>query len=113
MKSELGRSSAGTIVYKGKLGDREIAIKRFKKMPLSNIEKEISVLLMTHSHPNILLYYAKEVDERYFFIGAEMCEYNLATFKTSNSWRQKMSINKILLQSVKGLKHLHKHNISN
>lgn len=112
MNSELGTGSTGTIVYKGKLGDREIAIKRVVETYSSTIAKEISELLMNNNHPNILRYYAHEVDMNYFFIGAEMCDYNLATFTTVESWRQMMATKRILLQSAKGLNYLHKLEIS-
>ena len=114
VENSLGTGSYGTIVYKGKFGQREIAIKRVMKIASKEVEREISIIMKIDRHPNILKYFAKEEDENFIYIGTELCEGNLATFvqdKTHNL-RQKMPTKTILQQSAKGLKHLHQLNIS-
>lgn len=113
INSVLGTGSTGTIVYKGKLGDREIAIRRVAKIFSNTIGKEIAVMLLNNNHPNILRYYAREVDADYFFIGMELCEGNLATFIADKTLKQKISPKQILQQSAEGLHYLHRSTLSN
>lgn len=108
---QLGKKK-NVFVYKGKLGDRDIAIKRVKKDHSPSVEKEISTLLMNNDHPNVLEYYAKEVDEKYFYIGAELGEFNLETFIADKTLKEKMLTTQILQQLAEGLHYLHKNSIS-
>ena len=110
----LGTGSYGTIVYRGRLGQRVIAIKRVMKTVSKAVEREISIMMKIDQHPNILKYFAKEEDENFIYIGTELCEGNLATFvqNKSHNMRQKIAVNLILKQSADGLNHLHQFNIS-
>ena len=113
-ENSLGDGSYGTIVYRGRFGPREIAIKRVLKTVSKAVEREISIMMKIDRHPNILKYFAKEEDENFIYIGTELCELNLATFVQDkiHNMRQKMAVNLILKQSVDGLNHLHQLNIS-
>ena len=106
------QNRADKIVYKGKFGDRDIAIKRVAKSYSASVEKEISVLLMNNSHLNILKYYAKEMEDNVFYIGAEFCEFNLTTLMGDESMKQKMLNTQNLQQLAQGLHFLHKNSIS-
>ena len=108
----LGTGSYGTIVYRGKFGKREIAIKRVLKMVSRAVEREISVMLKIDRHPNILKYFAKEEDENFIYIGTELCECNLTTFVRDQGLRHKMTNQTILLQTAEGLNYLHTLEIS-
>ena len=113
-ENSLGDGSYGTIVYRGRFGQREIAIKRVMKTVSKEVEREISIMMKIDRHPNILKYFAKEEDENFIYIGTELCELNLATFvqDKSHNMRQKMTVNLILKQTADGLNHLHQLNIS-
>ena len=110
----LGTGSHGTIVYRGRFGPREIAIKRVLKTVSKEVEREISIMMKIDRHPNILKYFAKEEDEYFIYIGTELCKGNLATFvqDKSHNMRQKITVNLILKQSADGLNHLHQFSIS-
>ena len=113
-ENSLGTGSYGTIVYRGKFGEREIAIKRVLKSVSSAVEREISIMMKIDRHPNILKYFAKEEDENFIYIGTELCEGNLATFvqdKTHNM-RQKITTKEIFQQTADGLNYLHQMDIS-
>ena len=113
-ENSLGDGSYGTIVYRGKFGQREIAIKRVLKTVSKAVEREISIMMKIDRHPNILKYFAKEEDENFIYIGTELCELNLATFVQNkiHNMRQKIAVNLILSQTADGLNHLHQLNIS-
>ena len=113
-ENSLGTGSYGTIVYKGKFGQREIAIKRVLKIVSKEVEREISIMMKVDRHPNILKYFAKEEDEYFIYIGTELCELNLAIFvqNKSHNMMQKMTVNLILKQAADGLSHLHQLSIS-
>ena len=108
----LGTGSNHTRVYRGKFGLREIAIKRVLKTVSKAVEREISIMLQTDRHANILKYFAKEEDKNFIYIGTELCEGNLATFIKDSALRQKMAIKSILQQTAEGLNHLHQLSIS-
>ena len=111
-ENRLGIGSHGT-VYKGKYGQRSIAIKRVLKANLGTVEREISTMMKTDRHPNILRFHGMEVDENFLYIGTELCECNLAEFIKDKDWRMKLEAVKIYEQSLKGLNYLHKLKISN
>ena len=73
---ELGTGSHGTIVYEGNFQGRPIAIKQVLKKLAATVDREISIMLKIDKHPNILRYFAKEVDENFFYIATELCECN-------------------------------------
>ena len=77
-----------------------------------SVKREISIMLKTDRHPNILRYFAKEEDENFIYIGTELCECNLATFIKDQGLRQKMETKTIFQQTADGLKHLHNLSIS-
>ena len=114
VENSLGTGSYGTIVYRGKFGQREIAIKRVLKTVSNEVEREISIMMKIDRHPNILKYFAKEEDENFIYIGTELCELNLATFiqDKTHSLRQEMTVKLILKQTADGLNHLHQLSIS-
>ena len=112
VENVLGTGSQGTIVYRGKYGQHEIAMKRVMKLASSADEQEILIMLQTDRHPNILKYFAKEEDKNFTYIGMELCEFNLATFVRDHELRQTMTTKTILQQTADGLNHLHQFNIS-
>ena len=109
----LGTGSNNTVVYKGKFGSRLIAIKRVTKSNLDTVEREIDTLMKVEGHPYILQYFAKEVDKEYFYIGTELCNWNLVQFVADKLIERKLETKLIFQQTVEGLSHLHSLKISN
>ena len=110
--NSLGTGSNHTRVYRGKFQRRPIAIKRVVKDLAKIVDREISIMLQTDRHPNILKYIAREDTEDFIYIGTELCECNLATFIKDQNRRQKMSTKSIFEQTAEGLRHLHQLSIS-
>ena len=111
-QNALGTGSYGTIVYKGNLRGRNIAIKRVLKTVSKAVEREISIMIKIDRHPNILRYFAKEEDKNFIFIGTELCECNLTTFVRDQGFVQKMTAKTIMQQTAEGLNYLHQLHIS-
>ena len=77
----LGYGSNGTIVYNGvlkyKINEafivRKVAVKRMLKDFVKFAQKEISLLIESDSHTNIVRYYAQEEDEQFIYLALELC----------------------------------------
>jgi len=71
----LGTGSMGTIVYAGTCEGRPCAIKRLVKpfFGSANAAQEISLLIQSDQHPNVLRYYAKEEDASFIYLALEQC----------------------------------------
>ena len=110
--NSLGTGSNHTRVYKGKFQRRPIAIKRVVRDLAKIVDREISIMLQTDRHPNILKYFAREETEDFIYIGIELCECNLSTFISDQEKRKKMATKTIFQQTAYGLRHLHKLSIS-
>ena len=110
---QLGMSSIQTKVYEGRFQGRKIAIKRIPKNLSETAERETKTLFQVDNHENVIRYFGRESDQDFFYLGLELCEYNLHAFINDKSLRAKISTNEILQQAAKGLNHLHQLNISN
>lgn len=58
----LGYGSLGTIVYEGKFENRTVAVKRLLRPFHEVAVKEITALIISDSHPNVIRYFTKEED---------------------------------------------------
>ena len=110
--NSLGTGSNHTRVYKGMFQRRPIAIKRVVRDLAKMVDREISIMLQTDRHPNILKYFAREENKDFIYIGTELCEGNLAKFIKDQNLRQKMPTKSIFQQTAQGLRHLHQLSIS-
>lgn len=112
--SQIGNGSYGT-VYKGEFLDCEILIKKVLKKYSPTINTDISKLVMNNNHPNILRYVGIEVGDDHFYIGAELCEFNLTEFIRDRALSTELStikLTQIFLESMNGLNYLHNASIS-
>lgn len=107
-KSILGVGPRGTIVFKGQFDGRNAAIMRLDKH-FSNLIDEKFEFLISNSHPNLLPYYGKEENKRFYYLAMEECQGSLTnyilypeTFKGGVIERKTL-----LLQITEGLKYLH------
>ena len=66
----LGYGGHGTIVYKGVLDKRQVAVKRMLAMYHASADREISLLIESDGHPNVVRYFLKEMR------GDFVCKYN-------------------------------------
>lgn len=112
----LGYGSNGTIVYNGvlkyKINDsyivRKVAVKRMLKDFVKFAQKEISLLIESDSHTNILRYYAQEEDEQFIYLALELC--NGGTLEQYLQQHPDLSYperQRILKQLVMAIDHIH------
>jgi len=120
----LGYGGHGTVVYRGTLEGRNVAVKRMLKTYLASADREISLLIESDGHPNVVRYFLKEVKGDFVYLALELCDLSLhgliATLgsvlsdpgtATPNKESPSKCISKptkeILLQIAAGVKHLH------
>lgn len=115
----LGTGSMGTVVYAGTFGGRPCAIKRLVKPFFGslNAAQEISLLIQSDQHPNVLRYYAKEEDTSFIYLALELCAGTIQDLIEEDAasaddlagepkWPQE-TVKTILYGMMTGLAHLH------
>ncbi|KAJ3837019.1 hypothetical protein EV361DRAFT_847381 [Lentinula raphanica] len=128
----LGFGSHGTVVFRGSLQGRSVAVKRLLRDFVTLASREVSILQESDDHPNVIRYYYQETHANFLYIALELCPGSLAdvyegtgdinlTFagidapeesKDKEEWQKiRESImadpKKALKQITSGLKHLH------
>lgn len=76
----LGYGGHGTVVYRGTLSDRHVAVKRMLQThhTNSNVNREISLLISSDGHENVVRYFLKEVRGAFVYLALELCDLSLA-----------------------------------
>ena len=107
-KFVLGSGSIGTVVFKGLVDKREVAVKRCWRSTWSEkADNEASCLIASDHHPNIIRYFITEKSEEFVFIALQLCQTSLERFVADQ--KSKIPINKasIITDALEGLAHLH------
>jgi len=73
----LGYGGHGTVVYKGNLEGRNIAVKRMLKAYHASADREISLLIESDGHPNLVRYFLKEIQGDFVYLALELCDMSL------------------------------------
>ena len=73
----LGYGGHGTVVYKGKLDGRFVAVKRMLKAYTASADREISLLIESDGHPNVVRYFLKEIRGDFVYLALELCDLTL------------------------------------
>mmetsp|Transcript_227 Transcript_227/g.314 ORF Transcript_227/g.314 Transcript_227/m.314 type:complete len:1374 (+) Transcript_227:123-4244(+) len=114
--SVLGFGGHGTVVYRGELDGRQVAVKRMLKAYHASADREISLLIESDGHPNVVRYFLKEVKGDFVYLALELCEMSLhdlalklrqhapTVFKHSSVM---MATKELLYQIACGVRHLH------
>ena len=112
----LGYGGHGTMVYKGTLDGRQVAVKRMLKTYHASADREISLLIESDGHPNVVRYFLKEVRGDFVYLALELCDLSLHDMIGSmNSSRPKeqqsngvsTAVQSTMLQIASGVRHLH------
>jgi serine/threonine protein kinase len=114
----LGYGGHGTVVYKGKLDGRFVAVKRMLKAYHASADREISLLIESDGHPNVVRYFLKEIRGDFVYLALELCDMSLQDLIVALSkYRVKMQVEdsnvihnstrKILFEIASGVKHIH------
>ncbi|EKX30824.1 hypothetical protein GUITHDRAFT_83647 [Guillardia theta CCMP2712] len=113
----LGYGCQGTVVYRGRMGGREIAVKRMVKDFVEVAEQEVNLLISSDMHPNIVRYFDTERDSCFLYLAFELCQCTLAALvdKLSSSPLDPLASlfrpHVAMLELVGGVCHLHGMNI--
>ena len=109
----LGFGGHGTVVFKGMLDGRRVAVKRMLKAYHASADREISLLIESDGHPNVVRYFLKEVRGDFVYLALELCDMTLhdliGSLRSRTSVGNKISdsTKSILFQIVQGVRHLH------
>ncbi|KAF7292896.1 hypothetical protein MIND_01188700 [Mycena indigotica] len=109
----LGYGSHGTVVYRGSLQGRAVAVKRLLQDFVTLASREVSILQESDDHPNVIRYYYQEAHSNFLYIALELCPASLADLVETpdrDAWRDiaiAFEPKRALRQITSGLKHLH------
>ena len=73
-----GMGSHGTVVFKGSLQGRAVAVKRMLADFVTLASSEVNVLQESDDHPNVIRYYYQEAHANFLYIALELCPASLA-----------------------------------
>ena len=115
----LGFGSVGTIVFRGQLGSRQVAVKRILKPFVQVAAQEVSSLISSDLHVNVVRYFTQESDENFIYLALELCECTLAEvlenklhpLRQGAKFVSKVQIRDITKQVLAGLDYLHSQQI--
>ena len=65
------------MVYKGTLDGRQVAVKRMLKTYHASADREISLLIESDGHPNVVRYFLKEIRGDFVYLALELCDLSL------------------------------------
>ncbi|KAJ3820981.1 hypothetical protein F5880DRAFT_1486977 [Lentinula raphanica] len=106
----LGFGSHGTVVFRGSLQGRSVAVKRLLRDFVTLASREVSILQESDDHPNVIRYYYQETHANFLYIALELCPGSLAdVYEEWQKIRESIMADpkKALKQITSGLKHLH------
>ncbi|KAF8208276.1 hypothetical protein K438DRAFT_1574766 [Mycena galopus ATCC 62051] len=109
----LGYGSHGTVVYRGALQGRAVAVKRLLQDFVTLASREVSILQESDDHPNVIRYYYQEAQSNFLYIALELCPATLADIIETpdrDAWRDiaiAFDPKRALRQIASGLRHLH------
>ena len=73
----LGYGGHGTVVYRGTLASRSVAVKRMLQTYHASADREISLLISSDGHPNVVRYFLKEARGDFVYLALELCDLSL------------------------------------
>ncbi|KAF2149785.1 hypothetical protein K461DRAFT_280999 [Myriangium duriaei CBS 260.36] len=120
----IGRGSAGTCVFEGNFGKRDVAVKRMLSQYYELASQEVVFLQENDDHPNVIRYYCQEKDQNFLYIAVELCQASLwdLFFPAAHEPEKREEFGEVLsaiqqdvpralFQIVLGLRHLHSRRI--
>jgi len=116
----IGRGSAGTCVFEGSFGKRDVAVKRMLSQYYELASQEVVFLQENDDHPNVIRYYCQEKDQNFLYIAVELCQASLwdlfnpmhGDASKREAYAEMLAaiqkdVSSALFQIVLGLRHLH------
>lgn len=102
----IGKGSS-SVVYKGTLGQREIAVKKVEKKLSRLVQREMTQLQMSDGHPNVIRYFLTEEDSDFYYIALELAYCTLREYVSGSVLKSKIPPKKIVADMIEGMKWLH------
>jgi len=106
-----GFGSHGTVVFKGSLQGRAVAVKRLLQDFVTLATREVSILEESDDHPNVIRYFYQEARSNFLYIAIELCPASLADIIERPNNFTDIAITfdpkRALRQITSGLRHLH------
>lgn len=106
----LGYGSHGTVVFRGRFDGRAVAVKRLLSDFYSLAEREIGLLQMHDTHPNVIRYFYREQVEKFILVALELANATLDEFVGEQKRPIGVKVS-ILRQMMEGIDFLHGHNV--
>ncbi|KAF3154107.1 bifunctional endoribonuclease/protein kinase ire1 [Orbilia oligospora] len=106
----LGYGSHGTRVFKGKFGDREVAVKRLFIDSYDIASHEVNLLQKVDDHPNVIRYFCQKQTNLFLYIALELCPASLHDVFEAAQHRHILDLMhppEVLRQMTMGVQHLH------
>ncbi|EED82822.1 predicted protein, partial [Postia placenta Mad-698-R] len=101
----------GTVVFKGSLQGRAVAVKRLLQDFVTLASREVNILQESDDHPNVIRYYYQESQSNFLYIALELCPASLADIIERPDGHRDIVIafdpKRALRQITAGLRHLH------
>ncbi|XP_040292016.1 serine/threonine-protein kinase/endoribonuclease IRE1 [Bufo bufo] len=104
----LGHGAEGTIVYRGRFDDRDVAVKRILPECFSFADREVQLLRESDENPNVIRYFCTEKDRQFQYIAIELCMATLQEYVEEKDFdRHGLEPITLLEQTMSGLAYLH------
>ncbi|KAJ1129588.1 hypothetical protein NDU88_007955 [Pleurodeles waltl] len=111
-KDMIGHGAEGTIVYRGRFDNRDVAVKRILPECFSFADREVQLLRESDEYPNVIRYFCTEKDRQFQYIAIELCAATLQEYvELKNFNRHGLEPIELLQQTMSGLAYLHSLNI--
>lgn len=105
-KNVIGRGSS-SVVYKGRFGQRAVAVKKIDKKNSKLIQSEILLLQKSDEHPNIIRYFVSQEDQQFTYLALELCSFTLKDYVMRNDLKSRISSKTVIEKMFGGLRWLH------
>ena len=106
-----GYGSHGTVVYRGSLQGRPVAVKRLLRDFVTLHAREVALLTESDDHPNVVRYFYQESHASFLYIALELCPASLADVIEHPDMHRALAAlldpKAAFAQVTAGLRHLH------
>ncbi len=107
----VGHGSHGTVVYRGSLQGRAVAVKRLLQEFVTLAAREVNIRQESDDHPNVIRYFYQESHGNFLYIALELCPASLADIIESPQLHPDIIVSfdpkRAISQIASGVRHLH------
>ena len=103
----LGTGAAGTVVCRGYFHKRYVAVKKYQRTLMSQMDNQMVKLLQADYHPNIVQYLGYAYKHDFCYLALQLCQANLKQYVDDSYKNESLELLSILKDILSGLSHLH------